>query len=376
MNNDGNPPSASPPATMVTGGCGFIGGHFVRQLARKSAAPIIVVDKLTYAADRDSLTPLIHAGRVRFVQADICDGDQMHQLMRDYRVRWVVNFAAESHVDRSIDGPDPFIHSNVVGAQRLAEAAFRHWSHLETTERECFRFLQVSTDEVYGSSTGDAPYTENQPYSPTSPYAASKAAADHLVLSYHRTYGLPVLISISANNYGPLQHPEKLIPLMIQRAAQGGELPVYGDGCQQRDWLHVTDHCDALMHILAAGAAGDSYNIATGERIANLQLVREICRIVNTASPHSNGERRIRHVIDRPGHDRCYAIDASKLRETLGWRPQASFDVKLLETVQWYLEHLDWCSVRLEAQERSIDSQVAGNVAGQVVRQRVGLRGT
>lgn len=330
-------------SVFVAGGCGFIGGHFVRQLACQAECQIVVVDKLTYASDFESIRSLVDMGRVQFLQADICDLETIYGILSQHRCDWVVNFAAESHVDRSIDGPDVFVQSNTVGAQRLAEAAYRYWTGLEDSSlRNHFRFLQVSTDEVYGSCDAGLPFREGQAYNPSSPYAASKAAGDHLVMSYHKTYGLPVLTSIASNNFGPFQFPEKLIPLMIQRSMNGGVLPIYGEGNQRRDWLFVEDHCDALLSILKAGKPGETYHVASNVSLTNLQLVERICKILEMCAGISDAKNRIQSVADRPGHDYCYSVDASKLRKELGWQASASFDDHLQRTVRWYLENLDW----------------------------------
>lgn len=336
-------------SVLVAGGCGFIGGHFVRRLARSSNAKILVVDKLTYASNHERLQPLVDAGRIQFMQADIADQQQLYTAIAASQCDWVVNFAAESHVDRSIDGPNLFVQSNTVGAQRLAEAAYQYWAGtLAADARTRFRFLQVSTDEVYGSCEVDDPFVESQAYSPSSPYAASKAAADHLVMAYHNTYGMPVMISIGSNNFGPYQFPEKLIPLMIQRAVGGAPLPLYGSGEQRRDWLYVEDHCDALLQILQSGRPGEKYHVASGSNCTNRQIVESLCELVGKVIGVDNAAERIVSVVDRPGHDHCYAIDASKVRNEFGWEPAASFDQQLETTVQWYLGNLDWLNAKTQ----------------------------
>ena len=320
---------------LVTGGAGFIGSHFVRLAAEATPHTVLVLDALTYAGNRDNLP---NHPRVRFVHGDVCDQALLTQLFADHDVRRVVHLAAESHVDRSIAGSEVFLRTNIEGTHRLLEAARTAWG-AETDGR---LFLHVSTDEVFGDlAPTDRPWTETSPYLPSSPYAASKAASDHLVRAWHRTYGLPIIVTSCCNNYGPRQLPEKLIPLMISRALEGRELPVYGDGGQVRDWLHVEDHCRALLAVLERGAPGETYLIGARDERTNLEIVHRICRAVDglTGRPSGTTARQIRHVPDRPGHDRRYAVDPHKLQTALGWAPRRTLDEALPEVVQWYLEH-------------------------------------
>lgn len=334
---------------LVTGGAGFIGSNFVRQwlasFSAEEACRLVNLDKLTYAGNLDSLAGCLDDPRHVFVQGDIGDRPLVDRLLAEYRPRAVVNFAAESHVDRSIDGPEAFVQTNVVGTFRLLEAARKHWSGLPETERAAFRFLHVSTDEVYGSLGPEGRFTETTPCAPNSPYSASKAASDHFVRAYHHTYGLPTLITNCSNNYGPYQFPEKLIPLMILNALEGKPLPVYGDGRQVRDWLFVEDHCRAVRAVLARGIPGEVYNIGGDCERTNLEVVETLCEIVDRLRPglpHAPCRSLITFVTDRPGHDRRYAIDASKIRQQLGWRPQEDFRSGLERTVRWYLENRPW----------------------------------
>jgi len=331
---------------LVTGGAGFIGSNFVLDWLRLSAEPVVNVDALTYAGNLQNLESIAGDPRHVFVRADIRDGDLMARLMEEHAVRAVVHLAAESHVDRSIHGPDAFVQTNIVGTFRLLEAARAHWSRLPPGERAAFRFLHVSTDEVYGSlAPGAAAFTERHQYQPNSPYSASKAAADHLVRSYHHTYGLPTLTTHCSNNYGPYHFPEKLIPLCIHRALAGGPLPIYGDGMQVRDWLYVADHCTALRRALEAGAPGSTYNVGGWNEQPNIDVVKTLCRVLDEERPRANGRsyaEQIAFVADRPGHDRRYAIDARKLAEELGWRPTETFETGIRKTVRWYLDHQDW----------------------------------
>ncbi len=330
---------------LVTGGAGFIGSNFVRQWIAEERSPLVNLDKLTYAGNLDSLAEVEGHPRYAFVQGDIGDSPLVARLLAEHRPRAIVHFAAESHVDRSIDGPAAFVETNVVGTFRLLEAARRHWCGLPEPERAAFRFLHVSTDEVYGALGPSGKFTETTPYAPNSPYSASKAASDHFVRAYHHTFGLPVLVTNCSNNYGPYQFPEKLIPLMILNALEGRPLPVYGDGQQVRDWLYVEDHCRAIRAVLARGTPGEVYNIGGDCERANLDVVRSICRIVDDLRPglpHAPCWSLVTYVTDRPGHDRRYAIDASKIRGQLGWQPQECFESGLRRTVAWYLEHRDW----------------------------------
>ncbi len=330
---------------LVTGGAGFIGGCFVRQIIGETTHHVVNLDKLTYAGNLDSLEAVASSPRYRFVQGDITDGALLTDLIREHDVTHVVNFAAESHVDRSIDGPAEFVHTNVVGTFHMLEAARRYWRDLTPAGQSEFRFLHVSTDEVYGSLGADGLFTESTPYSPNSPYSASKAASDHFVRAYHHTYGLPTLITNCSNNYGPYQFPEKLIPLMILNALEGKPLPVYGDGRNIRDWLFVEDHCRAIRAVLFGGAPGEVYNIGGSCERTNLEVVHAICATVDRLRPglpHAPCTSLVTFVKDRPGHDRRYAIDSSKIQHELGWRPLQNFESGLELTVQWYLENTAW----------------------------------
>ena len=329
---------------LVTGGAGFIGSHFVRQWLAEETAPVVNLDKLTYAGNLDSLADTLQNPRHRFIQGDIADLPLVRRLLVEHCPRAVVHLAAESHVDRSIDAPAAFIETNVVGTFRLLEAAREHWAGLAAAEREAFRFLHVSTDEVFGALGPSGKFSESTPYAPNSPYSASKAASDHLVRAYGHTYGLPVLVTNCSNNYGPYQFPEKLVPLMILNAVAGKPLPVYGDGQQVRDWLFVEDHCRAIRQVLARGRCGQSYNIGGDAERTNLAVVEAICRAVEELAgrPAGLARRLMTHVADRPGHDRRYAIDFSKVRDELGWRPSVDFDAGLRRTVRWYLDNPVW----------------------------------
>jgi dTDP-glucose 4,6-dehydratase len=325
---------------LVTGGAGFIGSNFVLSTLAAGGESVVNLDKLTYAGSLDNLRDVASDRRHVFVKGDICDRALVRRLLAEHRPRAVVHFAAESHVDRSIEGPSEFIQTNVVGTFSLLEEARAWWSALAGSEKEGFRFVQVSTDEVYGSLEPDAPaFTEAHPHAPNSPYAASKAAADHLVRAYHHTYGLPVLTTNCSNNYGPHQFPEKLIPLMITQALAGKPLPVYGDGQNVRDWLYVLDHCDAVRAVLDRGTPGETYNIGGNSERKNLDLVRTLCALLDESRPRERGRYAdlISMVKDRPGHDRRYAIDATKIARDLGWRPKESFETGLRKTVDWYL---------------------------------------
>lgn len=330
---------------LVTGGAGFIGSNFVLDWLAGSQEPVLNLDKLTYAGNLENLAALQGDPRHLFVQGDIGDRTLVERLLAEHRPRAILNFAAESHVDRSIHGPEDFIQTNVVGTFHLLEAARAHWMGLPDAERQAFRFLHVSTDEVYGSlGPTDPPFTETTPYAPNSPYSASKAASDHLVRAYHHTYGLPTLTTNCSNNYGPYQFPEKLIPLMILNAVQGKPLPVYGDGQNIRDWLYVTDHCAAIREVLARGRVGETYNIGGWNEKTNLEIVHTICALLDELRPDPAGPhaRLITFVKDRPGHDRRYAIDARKIERELGWRPAETFETGIRKTVSWYLEHMNW----------------------------------
>lgn len=334
------------PTWLVTGGAGFIGANFVlRQIARQSAR-IVNLDALTYAGNLDTLSQVLDHPDHIFVHGSITDRALLRDLLREHRPAAIINFAAESHVDRSIDSPDQFIQTNVVGTFELLEAACCYWRELPQDERQAFRFLHVSTDEVYGSLGPVGKFNENSAMRPNSPYAASKAASDHLVRAYHHTYGLPTLTTNCSNNYGPYQFPEKLIPLMILNALEGKPLPIYGTGLNVRDWLYVIDHCRAIERVLEAGRLGEVYNIGGGCEKTNLEVVQTICQLLDELlpnSPHRPHDRLMTFVADRPGHDLRYAIDASKIRCELGWNPEESFETGLAKTVRWYLDNQDWC---------------------------------
>jgi len=328
---------------LVTGGAGFIGANFVLEWCACADEPVVNLDLLTYAGNLGNLAGLKGDPRHIFVRGDIGDRELIDSLLARHRPRAIVNFAAESHVDRSIHGPAAFVATNVVGTFTLLDAAKAHWSALPDAERAAFRFLHVSTDEVYGSlGPGDPAFAETTPYAPNSPYSASKAGSDHLVRAYHHTYGLPTLTSNCSNNYGPLQFPEKLIPLMIVNALAGKPLPVYGDGQNVRDWLYVGDHCSALRAVLRGGRPGETYNIGGNAEMKNLDVVHTLCRIVAQLVPGCDPARQVTHVKDRPGHDRRYAIDATKIRSELAWTPRETFESGLRRTVQWYLDNAAW----------------------------------
>lgn len=327
---------------LVTGGAGFIGSCFVRRLAARGDVKLINLDKLTYAGNPDSLP---EADMHELVVGDIGDGPLVRDLLQQHQPDAIVNFAAESHVDRSIDGPLEFVETNVLGTCQLLEEVRHHWSGLEAAAAEAFRFLHVSTDEVYGSLGDTGLFTETTPYAPNSPYSASKASSDHFVRAWHHTYGLPVLLTNCSNNYGPYQFPEKLIPLMILNAVEGRSLPIYGDGLNVRDWLYVEDHCEAIETVLAQGAVGECYNIGGNTERTNIDIVKTICAAVDRHCPdldHSPCESLITYVKDRPGHDRRYAIDASKIRDDLGWEPKMNFADGIEATVTWYLQNSEW----------------------------------
>jgi len=331
---------------LVTGGAGFIGANFVLDWVSQSGETLVNLDKLTYAGNLQSLASLEGNVQHVFVHGDIGDGPLVQRLLAEYRPRAVLNFAAESHVDRSIHGPQAFVETNVVGTFQLLEAVRGYWQSLDEADRAGFRFLHVSTDEVYGSLTaGEPAFTETHQYQPNSPYSASKAASDHLVRAYHHTYGLPVLTTNCSNNYGPLHFPEKLIPLMIVNALAGKPLPVYGDGQQIRDWLYVKDHCSAIRRVLEAGTVGEVYNVGGWNEKPNLEIVRCVCALLDELRPRADGKpyaAQISYVADRPGHDRRYAIDARKLERELGWKPAETFETGIRKTVQWYLDNAAW----------------------------------
>jgi len=331
---------------LVTGCAGFIGSNFVHVWLREHDEPIVNLDKLTYAGNLANLREWANDPRHVFVKGDICDRALVQALLAEHQPRAVLNFAAESHVDRSIHGPGDFIQTNIVGTFNLLECVRDHWSSLPSERQQAFRLLHVSTDEVYGSlSPSDPAFAETHPYEPNSPYSASKAASDHLVRAWHHTYGLPVLTTNCSNNYGPYHFPEKLIPLVIHHALAGKPLPIYGDGQQVRDWLYVEDHCRAIARVLEAGRVGETYNIGGWNEKPNLDVVHTLCDTLDRLRPRSDGQSyrsQITFVKDRPGHDRRYAIDARKIERELGWRPQETFESGIRKTVEWYLAHADW----------------------------------
>jgi dTDP-glucose 4,6-dehydratase len=335
---------------LVTGGCGFIGSNFVRQRLAEKSSPLgrlVNLDKLTYAGNPANLAEVAGDPRYIFAKGDIGDEELVSRLLSTHSIDAIVNFAAESHVDRSIDSPEPFIQTNVVGTLRLLNAARRHWAGLPAPGRSAFRFLHISTDEVYGSlGPGDPAFTEATAFAPNSPYAASKAASDHLVRAFHHTYGFPTLTTNCSNNYGPFHFPEKLIPLMILNGLDGKPLPVYGDGLQVRDWLFVGDHAEAVWLVLQRGRVGETYNVGGLNERPNFEVVRRICALLDEKSPRADGRPhsvQIASVADRPGHDRRYAIDCAKIQRELGWSPRESFETGLARTVDWYLAHRGWC---------------------------------
>jgi dTDP-glucose 4,6-dehydratase len=331
---------------LVTGGAGFIGANFVLDWIAGSDEPVVNLDKLTYAGNLQTLASLQGNSRHIFVQGDIGDRALVERLLAEHQPRAVVNFAAESHVDRSIHGPGDFVQTNIVGTFNLLESVRGFWSGLTEADKAAFRFLHVSTDEVYGSLSKDDPaFAETNRYEPNSPYSASKAASDHLVRAWHHTYGLPVLTTNCSNNYGPYHFPEKLIPLMIVNALGGKSLPVYGDGMQIRDWLYVKDHCSAIRRVLEAGRLGETYNVGGWNEKPNIEIVKTVCALLDELRPKQDGSSyatQITYVTDRPGHDRRYAIDARKLERELGWKPAETFETGIRKTVQWYLQHPEW----------------------------------
>ena len=342
------------PTWLVTGGAGFIGGNFVLEAVAKGVR-VINLDALTYAGNLDTLSSLEGNPDHVFAHGNIGDQGLVSRLLAEHQPDAVVNFAAESHVDRSIDGPGAFIQTNVVGTLALLESVRDYWRGLETGKRDAFRFLHVSTDEVYGSLGDTGKFTETTPFAPNSPYSASKAASDHLVRAFHHTYGLPVLTTNCSNNYGPYHFPEKLIPLIIARALAGEPLPVYGDGKNVRDWLYVTDHCAAIRAVLEKGRPGETYNVGGDAERQNIEVVRTICELLDQRRPREDGkprESQITYVTDRPGHDRRYAIDASKLQGELGWKPQYTFEQGIAQTVDWYLQNQEWVKRVLDGSYR------------------------
>ena len=350
---------------LVTGGAGFIGANFVLDWLAQSDERVINLDKLTYAGNLENLNSLDGDARHLFVHGDIGDSVLIERLLAEHQPRAIVNFAAESHVDRSIHGPEDFIETNIVGTFRLLEAVRAHWKGLAPDAQQTFRFLHVSTDEVYGSLGKDEPaFNEHHQYEPNSPYSASKAASDHLVRAYHHTYGLPVLTTNCSNNYGPYHFPEKLIPLMIVNALAGKDLPVYGDGQQIRDWLYVKDHCSAIRRVLEAGTVGEVYNVGGWNEKPNLDIVHTVCALLDELRPRADGQpyqQQIAYVTDRPGHDRRYAIDATKLADELGWKPAETFETGIRKTVQWYLDNQPWVA---NIQSGSYREWVEKNYAG------------
>jgi len=349
---------------VVTGGAGFIGSNFVLEWIGHCSETVINYDKLTYAGNLNNLASVSQNPRHLFIRGDICDTDKVASLLKQHRPRAIVHFAAESHVDRSIHGPQDFVTTNINGTFSLLEAARAYWSALPDAKKSDFRFLHVSTDEVYGSlGPDDTPFTETTPYAPNSPYAASKASSDHLVRAYHHTYGLPTLTTNCSNNYGPFQFPEKLIPLVIHNARAGKPLPIYGDGMQIRDWLYVTDHCAAIRRVLKAGKPGEVYNIGGWNEKANIDVVKKICALLDELTPRPDGcsyAAQITYVQDRPGHDRRYAIDAGKIERELDWRPAETFETGIRRTIQWYLENEEWVdNVTSGAYQKWIERQYA-----------------
>lgn len=335
---------------LVTGGAGFIGSAVIRHLLDDTDAFVVNIDKLTYASNLNSIPQAMTSSHYRFARADICDGPALRTLFEQFRPRYIMNLAAESHVDRSIDGPKAFIQTNVVGTFTLLQEALRFWRGLDRTAQEHFRFHHVSTDEVYGSLGSEGLFSETTPYAPRSPYSASKASSDHLVRSWHETYGLPVLVTNCTNNYGPYHFPEKLIPHIIIRALAEQSLPIYGDGRNIRDWLYVEDHARALTLVVEHGAIGETYNIGGGNERMNVEVVKSICRLLDEMQPSIHGprDRLITFVADRPGHDRRYGIDATKIKRQLGWKPTHDFESGLAKTVRWYVENRAWWEALLD----------------------------
>lgn len=347
---------------LVTGGCGFIGSAFILDWLAQSAEPVLNLDLLTYAGHPGNLRDVEANAGYRFVRGDIGDKALVARLLGEHQPRAIVHFAAESHVDRSIAGPDAFVQTNVVGSTRLLQAALEYWRALPPAQAAAFRFINISTDEVFGSlGPRDAAFTERHPYQPNSPYSASKAAADHFARAWFHTFGLPVITTNCSNNYGPRQFPEKLIPLMIQNAIAGKPMPVYGDGQQVRDWLHVSDHCSALRAVLAGGRPGETYNVGGRSERTNLEVVHTICSVLDQLRPGRRHAELIRHVQDRPGHDRRYAIDDTKIASDLGWKPAMPFEQGMRETIGWYLSHADWVeSVTTGAYRHWVEQQYPG----------------
>jgi dTDP-glucose 4,6-dehydratase len=350
---------------LVTGGAGFIGTNFILDWLTQSDEEIINLDNLTYAGNLENLASIKDDKQHVFIKGDICDSTLIISLLAKYKPRAIINFAAESHVDRSIKEPEGFIQTNIVGTFRLLEATRAYWGALENMKKEKFRFLHISTDEVYGSlSSKEKAFDEEHRYEPNSPYSASKAASDHLIRAYHNTYGLPVLTTNCSNNYGPYQFPEKLIPLIIINALTNKPLPVYGDGQQIRDWLYVKDHCDAIRRVLEAGTPGETYNIGGWNEKTNIDIIHTICSLLDTLSPHVDGKHyneQITFVTDRPGHDRRYAINSNKIKRDLGWKPAETFETGIHKTVQWYLNNQSWVkNIQSGAYREWIDKNYKG----------------
>ncbi|MGV7234908.1 MAG: dTDP-glucose 4,6-dehydratase [Nitrosomonadaceae bacterium] len=350
---------------LVTGGAGFIGANFILDWLTQSDEEIINLDNLTYAGNLENLASLKDDNRYIFIKGDICDSNLIISLLTRFKPRAIINFAAESHVDRSIKEPEGFIQTNIVGTFRLLEATRAYWGALENNKKEEFRFLHISTDEVYGSlSSKERAFDEEHRYEPNSPYSASKAASDHLIRAYHKTYGLPVLTTNCSNNYGPYQFPEKLIPLIIINALTNKPLPVYGDGQQIRDWLYVKDHCDAIRRVLEVGTPSETYNIGGWNEKLNIDIVHTICSLLDTLSPHVDGKHyneQITFVTDRPGHDRRYAINSNKIKRDLGWEPAETFETGIHKTVQWYLDNQSWVqNIQSGAYREWIDKNYKG----------------
>lgn len=359
---------------LVTGGAGFIGVNFVRRVLARTTFKVIVVDKLTYAGSLSSLQDVLTHPRMTFVEADIVDRAEMERIFSEFQPAGVINFAAETHVDRSIDDPRPFVETNLVGTSVLLDQGWQYFRRASHTLQKPFRFVHVSTDEVYGTLGETGYFTEETSYSPNSPYAATKAGADHLVRAYHETYHFPTLITNCSNNYGPYQFPEKLIPLMILNGLEGKPLPIYGDGGNIRDWIYVEDHCDALLRVFSHGRPGEKYNIGGQNERTNLEVVREICRCLDQILPvNANSLIQNRGVVsyqelltfvpDRPGHDRRYALDARKIRQEFGWTPQHTFEEGLTRTVEWYVNHRDWCTT---VSANTYNRERLGTIAGEI----------
>lgn len=331
---------------FVTGGAGFIGSNFILNWLKNNNEPVLNIDKLTYAGNATNLKDVESSPKYKFARVDICDQKAIEALIAEHKPRAILNFAAESHVDRSIHGPGDFVQTNIVGTFSLLQATLGYWRELSEEEKKSFRFLHVSTDEVYGSlNLNDPAFSETTPYAPNSPYSASKAASDHLVRAYHHTYGLPVLTTNCSNNYGPLQFPEKLIPIVIHNALNGKNLPIYGDGSNIRDWLYVVDHCEAIELVLEKGRVGETYNIGGWNEKKNIEVVDTICQTLDQLRPRADGQSYMTQkvfVADRPGHDKRYAIDASKIEKELGWKPKENFETGLKKTIHWYLENESW----------------------------------